>query len=172
MQKEEVVKIVADYVADCQIEMYSKIAALVTSIEDQNALRQLMNEKLDKIDQQSQDNHQAFQDHDGDEMEKYDQVIASINDLTTTMKALMEETAGNSRYVQSETYNHKFQKAVADGIAAEKLKEADIQAQIDAQKIPWKTYFNKAILTTISFSIIGLLGMLWLGFTETITKGP
>lgn len=77
-----------------------------------------------------------FQEHDKNEMGKYDDIIKHIQSLKETLVA-----------VRRDTDNHK-------GILAEKQKQAEIDAKVqealEAQNAPRKELIKKALMTAIS----------------------
>jgi hypothetical protein len=163
MDKAEIIDIVTEHVESCQIKMEHRIDGIVRSMHEDSITRNTMNTKLDTIAKQAQDNHKAFSDHDKREMEKYDEVISSVvavvgsvNELTKTVKALMKETAENTGYVQSETYNRRIEDAVK--IARKK----------DREKSLWR-YIDKALPSIITVSILGLFSLVWIGITTKIS---
>lgn len=82
-----------------------------------------------------------FNNHDSNEMEKYDKIIDALTDLTNTLKAVQNETGLNSHTLRQKKIEEDTQRAVQDAL--------------DKQKAPFQEYKKKAILTVISILVAG-----------------
>ena len=149
MDEDRVRHIIEEEVKSCQIDVYGRLKAMEASLAEQVIVRSEMRSTLDTVLTQAKENHMEFKRHDEKEMEKYDMILEkydvivdSINDLTTTMKNLIEQTARNSEFVDTEVkdrrinddsriFNEKMEKEVAERMleieapAREAKKKAD-----------------------------------------------
>ena len=110
-------------VEECRAKVFKEISDIYLKLQAQDEVRQKMHDKLDRISAQSLANYEEFKTHDDKEMEKYDNIIQAIQDLT-------EATKANTSFIQSEQYN----KAVDEKLA-EKLAEREAPSKEAWRKV-------------------------------------
>lgn len=149
MNQKEIESMVEKKVESFGNDIRSKIKEIQTELEEQKKIRKEMESTLKETLEQSKKNHEAFYEHDKDEMKKYDEVIKSINNLTETMQKLIDETSENTNYVTKKQQNEEIEKRV---------KEA-----LDKEHEPRDEVWHKIKMTAVSVITLGIISVLGAG---------
>lgn len=144
--EEDVKELIKEHVDSCKIDIHLQIQKISDELAEQKKIRKQMEETLEETLEQAKRNHKAFSEHDKDEMEKYDKVLDSIQELTDTMKKLMDETDANSMYVTEKQHQEEIDKRVAEAL-------------VDERK-PNKEIWHKVKMTAFTVVTVGALGAL------------
>lgn len=134
-------------------DMSNDIKQMRIIIDEQTVVRQKMNTKLDKLKEHSIKTRENFDKHTAEEMVKYQETIDAIEELTKTMKQLIEDTTTNSDFVTQ--------------VQKEKEIKDAIKAHDEVKDLPMKEIKHKVFMVAVTIItgavVTGIGSALWFG---------
>lgn len=144
-----------------KLHVYDKMAEFSVVLEraDNNRLKSMKDlqkiaSDLNKLFNQMREADERFNNHDQNEMKKYDDIVTaiteqskSIQELTDTLKVTMLETRENTAFISEAKFEAEKDKAVSEAL--------------EKEKAPFKEYKKRAILVVVTLVTGALVTGLW-----------
>ena len=134
-------------IAKCQTDMHLKITNINKKLEEQDKLRNHMNDKLDAIANQSRQNYAKFDLHTKEEMDKYEQIKLAIEKMTATIERIGHQTKENKAFRDSEIHNREL--------------EARVAKELHDLEAPKRELIHKVKMTAASVITVATLAVAW-----------